>query len=316
MASPKASGRMIRKSISDSDKFASLSPEAAVLFVMLIPHFNTHGKMFASPGHIKDEVCPLIPFLTYDNLAAYLQEISDKTSVKWFKVGTKWWLHSLNFLSEHQDLRNDRMGSDDLPSYPVEQSGSSPGVVPELPLRAEGFKGLREEENQENLKPKTTTVLTTELEIATGGAPLPDPEPSSSKMTINEFRFAFQEAAGTMMPGGCNAQASEWCMRFPRDKLEEAFRIMAMQGGKTVKYLGEVLSGKPKPVLGQKNKAEQQIDSNVAATQEALRLIREAKHGAGNQDSEGFVGTGNDDGDSFPGGPADWVPESAGRNPG
>lgn len=169
MASPKASGRMVRKKISESEKFASLSPEAAVLFVMLIPHFNAHGKMPGGPGVIKDEIVPLIPYFSYENLPQYLQEISDKTNVKWFRVGTKWWIHSLNFLSKHQDLRPDKLGSDDLPSYVPEPPptgrgeekqdeptgretpeakpcGSSPGVVRDFPSRAEGLKVRREEE--------------------------------------------------------------------------------------------------------------------------------------------------------------------------
>lgn len=150
MASPKSSGRMIRKSISESEKIASLSPEAAVLFVMLIPHFNAHGKMPGGPGVIKDDVVPLIPYFTYDNLPHYLKEISDKTNVKWFRCGTKWWLHSLNFNTKHQDLRTDRMGSDDLPGYTLQESRTTPGLLPDSPSRAEGFKVLREEEN---LKP-------------------------------------------------------------------------------------------------------------------------------------------------------------------
>ena len=153
MASPKASGRMIRTSVSESEGIARLSPEAAMLFFMLIPHFNCHGKMAAGPGIVKDIVVPLIAYLTYDNLPQYLQEISDKTNVKWFRQDGKWWLHSLHFLTEHQDLRPDKMGKDSLPSYPDPvESGSSPGVLPELPLRAEGFKVLRLEE--EPLKPQ------------------------------------------------------------------------------------------------------------------------------------------------------------------
>jgi hypothetical protein len=170
---PKASGRMIRRSISESEGFASLSPEAAVLFAMMIPHFNAHGKMPGGPGVVKDEIVPLIPYLTYDNLPQYLQEISDKTNVKWFRCGTKWYLHALHFLSEHQDLRREKMGADELPSWPEmeeageeapeigdvaeiyevvselpENSGSSPGVVRERPSRAEGLKVRREEEDQ------------------------------------------------------------------------------------------------------------------------------------------------------------------------
>lgn len=148
MASPKASGRMINRSISESENFASLSPIAAVLFAMLIPHFNAHGKMAAGPGLIKDEVANLIPYLSYENISEYLQEISHKTNVKWFKQGNKYWLHSINFNSEHQHLDATKMGTDALPSYSdVVESPGSPAEVPDFPSRAEGFKveGFKEE---------------------------------------------------------------------------------------------------------------------------------------------------------------------------
>jgi len=151
MASPKHSGRMIRRSISESEKIASLSPEAAVLFMMLIPHFNSYGKMAAGPGVIKDEVVPLISYLTYENIPVYLQEISDKTNVKWFREGTKWWLHALHFLSEHQSLNKDKLGQDSLPTYPndCEKSGTSPGLVLEH-FRENDTRSKKRSDNLEN----------------------------------------------------------------------------------------------------------------------------------------------------------------------
>lgn len=167
MASPTARGRMIRRSISESKKIASLSPEAAVLFVMLIPHLNAHGKMPGGPGVVKDEVVPLIPYISYETTPGLLREISEKTNLKWFRQGARWWIHALDF-HDHQDLRADKLGSDDLPSWvEVEESlsdepevaeivkfrewsGSGPGVVRDFPSRAEGLKVRREEE-----EPKT-----------------------------------------------------------------------------------------------------------------------------------------------------------------
>lgn len=117
MADPKSDGRMIRKDVSDSHKIASLSPQAAVLFFMLIPHYNSYGKMNGGPGHIKDEIVPFIEYFTYENLPGYLQEIHDKTNVKWFKSGGRYWLHSLKFLTDHQKLDKSKLGADLLPTY-------------------------------------------------------------------------------------------------------------------------------------------------------------------------------------------------------
>lgn len=78
--------------------------------------------------------------------------------------------------------------------------------------------------------------------------PTTDEKPSSSeKMSTNEFRFLFQEATGSLMPGGCNQQASELCRYYSREQIKSAFEITAVQGGKTLKYVASVLEGKPKP---------------------------------------------------------------------
>ena len=154
MADPRSKGRMLNKSISDSDKFASLSPEAAALFCMLVPHYTPYGKMNGGAGYIKDEVCPKVLYLSYEKIPALLQEISDKTNVKWFKYNGRHWIHSTSFLSEHQKLDKNKCGADLLPSY----SNGSPEEVqdfkrttPELVSRKEEVEV--KEEVKEDLKP-------------------------------------------------------------------------------------------------------------------------------------------------------------------
>ena len=126
MPPPITKGRMINRDISNSKKFAELTPPAAVLFCMLIPHYNSRGKMNGDAGYIKGEICPRIPYLTVENIPELLKEISDKTNVKWFADDGRYWIHSLNFLSEHQRLNIERIGDDKLPSFP--------GFTPELPF--------------------------------------------------------------------------------------------------------------------------------------------------------------------------------------
>lgn len=116
---------MIRKSISNSDSVAALKPKALALFALLIAYYNAHGKMNGNPHFIKGEVCPKVPWLTTKTIAACLQEINDHTNVKWFQVKGSWYIHALSF-DNHQDLRDDRMGKDELPDY----SWSTPGVGP------------------------------------------------------------------------------------------------------------------------------------------------------------------------------------------
>ena len=151
----KSVGRMINKDISLSAKIASLSCESMALFCLLIPHFDSHGKMLASPYAIKGNVCPLINWLTIEKIESYLEEISAKTNVKWWQdeKGLHY-LQSLNW-TEHQDLRTDRLGADRLPDYPgtksqvqktpdgklPDNSRTTPGVLPpevEVEVEEEG----------------------------------------------------------------------------------------------------------------------------------------------------------------------------------
>ena len=166
MARPQTDGRMINKDISDSDGYARLRPESAVLFSMLIPHYNSHGKMNGGVAYIKEIVCPKVPYLTLDNIAILLQDITDNTNVKWFEHGGRWWIHSLNFLTDHQKLKASKLGQDKMPSYKTvsnttpelvqtksgltpNYSGTSPELVPpevevevEVEVEEEGISGL------------------------------------------------------------------------------------------------------------------------------------------------------------------------------
>lgn len=121
-------GRKLRQDVNRSKKLAALSQDSLALFFLLIPHFNNHGKMAANPHTVKGTVAPLIEWLDIPTIERCLTEINEKTNVKWFQYDGLWYLHSLSW-REHQELREDRLGQDHLPSY----SGSSPGVVPDFP---------------------------------------------------------------------------------------------------------------------------------------------------------------------------------------
>jgi hypothetical protein len=182
-------GRMIRTDISKSDKYAELTPPAAVLFAMLIPHYNSHGKMQAEPYTIKGTVCPKVPYIvatlpantdeieqieakygTCPRLVSdLLTEITEKTNVKWFKAPDGiHYIHSLKY-EEHQKLTK-KKGEDRLPSFPGEQvddlSETSPGedqvqdlsetsqreVAGEVEVEVEGRSGSGSGRKKEKVK--------------------------------------------------------------------------------------------------------------------------------------------------------------------
>lgn len=129
----KSKGRMIRSDVSKSKKIASLSKDSIILFLMIIPHLNAHGKMNGSPYHIKGEVVPRLEFFTVPLIEKCLKEITEKTSLKWFQFDGLFYIQSIKW-AEHQELRDDRKGSDLLPDY----SRTTPGQVrPEVEVEVE-----------------------------------------------------------------------------------------------------------------------------------------------------------------------------------
>jgi hypothetical protein len=163
-----AQGRMINQNIALSAKVASLSPESMALFCLLIPHFNSHGKMLANPHGIKGSVCPLVDWLTVEKIEACLTEITEKTNVKWWQDDKGLhYLQSLNW-QDHQNLRADRLGADHLPNWPgettnqsqfqskidmevQEDSWSSPGVVP-LEVKSKNKRKVRTQPSSDALR--------------------------------------------------------------------------------------------------------------------------------------------------------------------
>lgn len=189
MAAPRASGRMIRRDVAGSEKLAKLSPQALSLFLLLIPFFDSHGKMNGSPLYIKAEVCPLIPWLTPRAIEKALREIDAATNVKWFQSGGRWWLHSLSW-AEHQELRADRLGADTLPSYPSaivpEKSRSGPGDL-RREVEVEG-----KEKGKGKLKEKAAPAGAAESPRAAAGG-----NGSTPRLGSESFREVVKEHCAT-----------------------------------------------------------------------------------------------------------------------
>lgn len=145
-----AGKRMIKDDISRSAKIAKLSPKALALFCLLIPHFDSYGKMQAHPFTIKGTVCPLIDWLPVEEIEQLLQEISEHTNVKYFQhTDGLYYLHSLNW-ANHQTLRKDRLGADKLPDC----SGSIPEQLrPEVEVQVEiEVEGKRKGQKEADIK--------------------------------------------------------------------------------------------------------------------------------------------------------------------
>jgi hypothetical protein len=139
MMADRTPGRVIRQSISEDTAFHNLSLEAQVLYLMLRPHFNTWGKLKADPNLLKGTVVPLHRSFHPHSIARWLEEISEKTSVKLFQSNGMPYLHDLDW-DNHQLIRKDR-GKDMLPSHPLTEEGIVHNVsltTMQLPPQADG----------------------------------------------------------------------------------------------------------------------------------------------------------------------------------
>lgn len=132
-----------------------------------------------------------------------------------------------------------------------------------------------------NPKPKPINDDSSSQASTTPPPPTPDEKPSSSeKMSINEFRFLFQEATGKLMPGGCNQQAAELCRQYSREKIKNAFEITALQGGLTLKYVASVLEGRPKPDARSRDRPgarSERLRSDFAAIDRVVEAIHASR---------------------------------------
>ena len=131
---------------------------------------------------------------------------------------------------------------------------------------------LEEKREDKTLKPKSSSPVD---KVATSPALSTDHEAvmTTKLFSIFEFKTAYHQATGELMPGGLNNEANALCLRHPRDRLESAFEQMAKHGGKTFRYLEEILSGKQKPSQssrgsGRENEVERILVANAAACRE------------------------------------------------
>jgi hypothetical protein len=192
---------MIRRDIRRSKKIASLSKEAALLFVMMIPHYSAHGKMNGSPYYIKGEAVPLLDYFTIPLIKKCLKEITLKTNVKWYEFEGFQYVQSLSW-KNHQTLRENRLGLDELPSFPGNVQTTPGCIPPEVEVEVElEVKGKEEEEGK---KPKSFTPPT--LEQVTEYAKL-------RNSSVNPVRFYEYFTAGNWSDSKGN-KVKNWKQKF------------------------------------------------------------------------------------------------------
>lgn len=105
------------KEISYSKKLASLSIKAYALYLTILPHLDSYGKMLAEPGIIKGQVVPLRNDISQEEIPLLLEEISQKTYMKWFKKDGLLYIHDSKAAERYPSYKLKKRGIDRLPSY-------------------------------------------------------------------------------------------------------------------------------------------------------------------------------------------------------
>lgn len=128
-----AEGRMLKKRISRSKKFASLkSDRARMLYLMIYPHTDVKGRMEADPDLIKSQVVPRLS-LSERQIMEYLQDMASTGLILLWRENGDLYLEITRF-EDFQSLREDREAPstihDPTPEQLQEFTCIDPGELP------------------------------------------------------------------------------------------------------------------------------------------------------------------------------------------
>ena len=235
MAAPRPQGRMIRKDISRSKGFAKLSPKAAALFCLILPHLDSYGKSNGDPGYIKAEMCPLIPWLTVPAIKRCLAEIDRATNICWFQgEDSTWYIHATKW-DEHQSIEKGKRGVDRLPSHPSvkvgDYSATTPGVVAlevEVEVEVEVKDKIKEEVEVEVQGERADARTGLDGPSASahdrgngGASPDPGPSPAAQQLRTDNDNPASKGKAAFVQAAILNARARIECKEWTREEAVE-----------------------------------------------------------------------------------------------
>lgn len=239
--------RTIKPELFLHETLAELSFQARYLFIGLFTQADRRGRLEDRPKRLK---ASLLPYDEVD-VAALLDGLHESGFIIRYQVDNLRLIQIVSF-EKHQRINGDEAKAES--KYPAYIQSNHEESTTYDTSNSEEAEKKHERSTQENGNKEgkgKERKGTDKDNDNTHARDLPevvaDSEQSLSKISINEFRFLFQEATGNLMPGGCNQQASDLCRLYPREKIKSAFEITALQGGKTLKYVASVLEGKPKP---------------------------------------------------------------------
>jgi len=125
-----AEGRMIKKRISKSLKFAHLkNDKTRTLYLLLLPHTDVDGRLEANSSIVKGEVCPYISTLTIKNIPSCLKELHESGLICLYEFGGEKFLQVQRF-HDFNKVSATKEATSRIPPPTPEQLQSYSGVTP------------------------------------------------------------------------------------------------------------------------------------------------------------------------------------------
>lgn len=127
-----AKGRFLSKSVSTSQKLASLSTDSPrLLWTWLLPHLDREGRFHADPAIVKGHAVPRLKNHTEKAIEANLQELASVGLIVLYQVNGDRYLQFNQFDENQPGLRKEREAESQCPA-PPDKVRSKSGAVPEL----------------------------------------------------------------------------------------------------------------------------------------------------------------------------------------
>lgn len=109
-------GRFLSKSIAYSAQVGSVSLEADYLFMRMIPHLDSAGRMTGEPMSVKALCCPLRQEITGDVVERCLAELAKARLVRWYEHAGARYVEMPGFAKHQRGARLDREAPSRLPA--------------------------------------------------------------------------------------------------------------------------------------------------------------------------------------------------------
>ncbi len=111
-----ATGRMLKKNISDSRRLSELKTDSArMLWTWIIPFLDVEGRFYAAPDMIKGKVVPRLKSFTEENISEYLQDMADVGLIQLYEADGDQYLQFRKFNEHQMNLRKDREAPSSIP---------------------------------------------------------------------------------------------------------------------------------------------------------------------------------------------------------